>query len=71
MKQMTEHNGNDSSGSSTDTSLKKNTTKEESVFIMGATADASDSDTLLNPSTPKRLLKKFRKKKQLINSNKT
>ena len=69
---MAEDSDNKSSGYSTDTSCwKKNTTQEESVFIMGATADASDSETSIDPSTAKQLLKKFRKKKkQFTKSNK-
>ena len=72
MKQMTEDSDDESSGYSTDTSWKKNTTQEERVFIMGATTDASDSETSIDPSTAKQLLKKFRKKKkQFTKSNKT
>ena len=53
---------------STNTSWwKKDTIKEERIFIMGATADASDSDTSLDPTTAKRLMKK---NKQLLKSNK-
>ena len=49
---------------------RRNTTQEEErVFIMGATVDALDANTSMDPSTAKRLVKKFReKKKQLINS---
>ena len=39
---------------------------------MGATADVSDSNTSVDPSTAKRLLKKFcKKKKQFSQSQKT
>ena len=71
MKQMTEDSDNESSGYSTDTSWKKNTTQEERVFLMGATADASDSDTSMDSSTAKRLLKKFRKKKKHLTKSNT
>ena len=48
----------------TDTSWKKKTTKEERAFVMGATADVSDSDASVDSATAKKLLKKFRKKKK-------
>ena len=72
MKQMTEDSDGDSSGYSTDTSWKQNTSKEERVFIMGSTADASASDASLDPTIAKRFLKKFseEKMKQLLKSNK-
>ena len=72
MKQMTKDSDGDDGGYSTNTSWKKHTTQEERVFIMGTTADASDSDTSIDSSTAKRLLKKFRKKKkQFTKANKT
>ena len=64
MKQMTEDSDGDSSGYLTDTSWKKHTTQEVRVFIMGATAAASGSETSIDPLTAKRLLKKFTKKKR-------
>ena len=68
---MTEDIDGDSSGYSTNTSWNQTTTKEERVFILGATEDTSDSDTSLDSTTAKWLLKKFRKKKkQLLKSNK-
>ena len=49
---------------STDTSWKKKATREERAFVMGATADVSDSDASVDSSTARKLLKKFRKKKK-------
>ena len=69
MKQMTEYSDDDSSGYSTDTSWKKNT-RRKGIHHIGVIADASDSDTSLDPTTAKRLIKKLRKmKKQLINKS--
>ena len=69
MKQMTaEDLDSDSCGYSI--SWIKDITKEEQVFIMGVTAVALDSDTSFDATTAKMLLKKFRKKKQLLKSNK-
>ena len=50
---------------STNTSWKKKTTKEEMAFVMGATADVSDSDASVDSATAKKLLKKFRKRKKM------
>ena len=49
---------------STDTSWKKKTTREEQAFVMGATADVSDSDASVDSATARELLKKYRKKKK-------
>ena len=49
---------------STDTSWKKKTTREERAFVMGATADVSDSDASVDSATARKLLKRYRKKKK-------
>ena len=67
MKQMKEDSDGDYSGYSTDTSSKKHTTQEERAFIVCTTADASESDTSLEPSAARRLLRI----KQLVKSNKS
>ena len=43
---------------------------QNALFIIGATADASDSETSIDASTAKRLLKKFRKKKKQFTKSK-
>ena len=64
LKVLKHSNDSNSDGYATDTSWKKKTTKEEKVFVMGVTANASDSKASVDSSTATNLLWKFCKKKK-------